>query len=340
MRHFGLCAATGLLMIAIQVDVSGQEPGKKALPKAGAQAAAKATEKSGSAPAAQPVANPSPATVQTSADEVAVRQTGETFVTAFNLGDAKATAEHYTADAEYIDESGRLLRGRTAIEDSLKTFFAENPGKKLILNIESIRIVGPGVAIEDGTTTVTGSKDASATTTRYTAVHMKNANKWLVASVRDTAIKPRRQHKSKLRQLDWMLGEWVHEGDDAVVVFKCESVENGNFLLRNFTIKIAGVEAMSGSQRIGWDAQAGKFRAWIFDSDGGHSDGYWHRDGDNWVLKAAGVTADGQPASSTSIYSFVNAHTMTFQAVDHEVGGIELPDGAKVTIVRHAPRPE
>ena len=57
------------------------------------------------------------------------------------------------------------------------------------------------------------------------------------------------------------------------------------------SIKIAGREEISGSQRIGWDALLGKFRSWIFDSEGGHSEGYWHRDGDNWVLKATGVTA-------------------------------------------------
>jgi hypothetical protein len=57
------------------------------------------------------------------------------------------------------------------------------------------------------------------------------------------------------------------------------------------------------------------------------------------VLKSTGVTADGQTASSTSIYTFVNAHTMTWQSVDHEIAGVELPDSEVVTIVRQAPAP-
>jgi hypothetical protein len=57
-------------------------------------------------------------------------------------------------------------------------------------------------------------------------------------------------------------------------------------------------------------------------------------------MKSMGVTADGQAASSTSIYRFINPHTMTFQSVDHEIAGVQLPDSPPVTIVRHPPRPE
>ena len=275
-----------------------------------------------------------------SVDEEAIRQTGQTYVAAFCRADAKSVVEHFTHNAEYVDEQSHIFHGRPAIEVSLKAFFAEFPDCKMELKIDSIRFVGPGVAIEDGSTAVTRSKGAEPVVSRYTVVHVKSSGQWLTASVRDFAPKPRRQHRAQLRQLEWMLGEWVHEGNDAVVVFSCRAVDNGTFLLRNFTIQIAGQDAISGSQRIGWDAQAGKLRTWIFDSEGGHSDGFWHRDGDSWVLKVTGVTADGQTASSTSLYSFVDPHTMAFQSVDHEVAGVELPDSAKVKIVRHPPRPE
>jgi hypothetical protein len=57
------------------------------------------------------------------------------------------------------------------------------------------------------------------------------------------------------------------------------------------------------------------------------------------VLKCTGVTADGQATSSTSIYTFVNPHTMTWQMVHHEIAGVQLPDSEVVTIVRQAPAP-
>jgi len=49
--------------------------------------------------------------------------------------------------------------------------------------------------------------------------------------------------------------------------------------------------------------------------------------------------ADGQTASSTSIYTFVNEHTMTWQSVDHEIAGVQQPDSEVVTIVRQSPAP-
>ncbi len=339
MRRIAVGVVSSLALMTACLTVEGQDPKAKA-PAKTVQPAPKGPTLATTVPAKDPAADQTAAPGQQSPAEVAIRLTGETYVKAFNQANSKAVAEHYTPDAEFIDDRGAALQGRTAIEESLKAFFAENPEPKLELKIDSIRFVGPGVAIEDGLTLVSSKKTPEPISTRYTAVHMKLAGKWQVASVRDTAIKSPRQHRAQLRQLDWMLGEWVHEGSDAVVVFNCEPVDNGNFLLRTFTVQIAGQQTMSGSQRIGWDAQVGKFKAWIFDSDGGHSDGYWHRDGDSWVLKSSGVTADGQTASNTSIYQTVNPHTMTFQSVDHEVAGVELPDSVPVKIVRHPPKPE
>lgn len=311
---------------------SAQDP-KAAKPAT--KPAAPATQ-AGAKPAA--TTKPAEASAAAASDETAIRQSGESYVKAFNKGDAKAVADYYTKDAEYIDERGILVQGRSKLEESLKNFFVMNPGTTLELRVDSIRILGTGIAIEDGVS-VTKMKNGEQIACRYAAVHQKSDGKWLVASVRETAIKEV-QHRTQLKQLDWMVGEWVHEGDDAVVVFQCKPEKSGNFLIRDFTVRIAGQEPISGTQRIGWDSQAEKFKAWTFDSNGGHSEGYWHRDGDSWVLKATGVTADGKPASSTTLYTFVNPHTMTFQTVDHEVSGIELPDGPKLKIVKHPPKPE
>jgi hypothetical protein len=51
------------------------------------------------------------------------------------------------------------------------------------------------------------------------------------------------------------------------------------------------------------------------------------------------VTADGQMSSNTSIYKKINDHTMTWQCVDHEVGGERYPDTDVITIVRRAEPP-
>jgi len=275
-----------------------------------------------------------------SADEKAIRESGDAYVKAFAAGDAKGLAEFFTADAEYVDEHGNVHQGRSAIEEAAQACFAKNPGAEIDLNIDSIRFISAGVAVEDGSTSMASPNSSDPVVSRYSAVHVKSDGKWLVASVREHAPKNRRQHRSQLDQLSWMQGEWVDEDRDSVVAFACAPIDGGNFLLRNFRIHVAGYEAMTGSQRIGWDPLSGKLRTWIFDSEGGYGEGYWHRDGDRWVLKAIGVTAEGEIASNTSVYTMVDEHTMTWQSVDREVAGTPLPDSSVVTIVRRAPAPE
>jgi uncharacterized protein (TIGR02246 family) len=276
-----------------------------------------------------------------SPDEADIREIDEAFVKAYEAGDAQAVAAFFTPDAEYVDATGTVFQGRDAIEASLAEFFEESPACNLEINAESIRTISPGVVVQDGTTLVTRDDSLLPVECRYTTVYVKTDGKWMVASVRDSAPHGLREHSLQLEQLSWLQGDWVDEGDDSIVHFSCEPVENGNFLLRTFTIVIRGEEAMSGTQRIGWDPQSGKLRSWIFDSEGAYADGLWHRDEENdrWVLKTTGVTADGQTASSTSLYTFVNEHTMTWQSVDHEIAGVQQPDSEIITIVRSSPAP-
>jgi uncharacterized protein (TIGR02246 family) len=272
-------------------------------------------------------------------DEAAIRTGNLAFAQAYAKGDAKAAAEHFTADAEYVDERGVVFEGRKAIEQSLDSFFAENPDCRLDVEIASIRFVGPGLAIEDGITRLTLATDEAVVESPYTAIHVKVDGRWHAASIRDHAPKDRRQHRSHLKQLDWLLGDWIDEGDESLVTFSCDVSDKGNFLMRKFSIVVSGQEAMSGTQRIGWDPLTGKLRVWIFDSEGGYGEGLWHQGDGEWVLKLTGVTAEGEPTSSTSIYTLVNGHTMTWQTVDHEIAGVQLPDSEIITIVRQAPAP-
>ena len=338
MRTTLILSGAALLFGVICFGAGDEKVVPKRAEKASPQPAAKAVLKASTTPTEKTTAS-QPVSHRPSADEEAIRETDDSFVKAYGEGDAKSVAALFTTDAEYVDEMGNVFQGRAAIQESLKVFFAENPGCKLSMNIDSIRFIGPGVAVEDGTTAITHAEGETSADSLYTTVHVKTDGKWLAASVRDHAPKNRRLHRSQLQQLGWLVGDWVDEGDHSIVHFSCQSVDNGNFLLRKFAIQVAGQEAMSGTQRIGWDPLTGKLRAWIFDSEGAYSDGLWHQAGDNWVLKSTGVTADGQTASSTSIYTFVNAHTMTWQSVHHEIAGVQLPDSEVVTIVRQSPSP-
>ena len=301
---------------------------EKSTKKAGAKAGAKT-------PAEKPAAPGMPAPVKSAGDEEAIRTAAATYVKAYSQGDAKAVAAHFTADAEYVDEDGRVIQGRDAIEKSLADAFAETPGSRLDANVEAIRFIGPGVAVEDGTARVT-PKSGAPVNSRYTAMHVKSDGKWLIASVRDQAATGR-QHRDQVKALEWLVGDWVDESPDSVMLFSCQPSENGNFLLREFTVKIAGHDAMHGSQRFGWDPMTRHLRAWTFDSEGGFAEGVWHRDGDSWMLKSQGTNADGESTSATTIFTPVDAHTITWQALDVMIGNTAVPDTGLVKIVRKPP---
>src|SRR5690242_19106906 len=64
-------------------------------------------------------------------DEAALLKNATAFVGAFNKGDAAKLAAFWTADGDYVDRTGRHLKGRVAIEKAFKRFFTENKGAKL-----------------------------------------------------------------------------------------------------------------------------------------------------------------------------------------------------------------
>ena len=261
------------------------------------------------------------------------------FVKAYGEGDAQAIAAQFTEDGEYVDDDGNVFQGRKAIEETLSEFFKQNKGSTIELNIDSVRQVGPGVMVEDGTSTAQCPSKAPQRS-RYTAVHVKVNGEWLTASARDHAIRGERVHAERVKQLEWLIGDWIDEDNDSIVVFSCQPADDGNFLIREFMVTVAGERVMSGTQRIGWDPVAGKLRAWTFDSEGGFYEGTWHQDGDTWVLTSHGTTPDGESASATNLFTPVNAHTMTWQAVDREIDGARAEDSEVFTLVRRAPELE
>jgi uncharacterized protein (TIGR02246 family) len=98
----------------------------------------------------------------------AITNTAKAFVDAFHKGDAKAVAAFWTLDGDYVDEHGRVLKGRKAIEDSFAEFFAAHKGLKVRIDIASLRFPTPDLAIEDGTSAVLAPDGSAPSRARYT----------------------------------------------------------------------------------------------------------------------------------------------------------------------------
>lgn len=292
-------------------------------------------------PAAKPANAAPPKAVNSHADdEKALRKLADDFAKAYNARDAKALASQFASQAEMVDLDGNVLQGREAIERSFAAQF-ENPVFKIAVEVESLRFVGENLAVEDGHLALTKEDDNSTHRSRYTAVHVREGGRWLVASSRDVInSNDRAQPHEHLQQLAWLIGDWVEEGGHSIVVTSCRWDESKNFLLTDYSVKVAGQTAMSGKQRIGWDPLTKQIKTWTFDNDGGYGEGFWHRDGDRWLVKLTGVASDGRTGSMTQIHTRINDHRRTCRAVDRVLGGEPLGDIDEITVVRAAPKPK
>lgn len=259
------------------------------------------------------------------------------FTKAFNAGDADAAAATYAEDALAIDEQGERTEGRDAIRDRLAASFADNPGSTIAIKEDTLRFLGPDTALEVGRTTITPARTGGEPeATRYTVVYIKKDGRWLQSVVRDEVSHDLTPHE-RLQELEWLVGEWVNESQDAVVHTTCKWADGGNFLTREFTMKTHGRPVLSGTQRIGWDPVRGQFKTWIFDTEGGFGEGYFARNGDVWVIKAEGVRQDGKHASVTNILKRLGKDRASWQSLDRTLGGVAMPAVDEFTLVRKPP---
>lgn len=261
---------------------------------------------------------------------------------AFNAGDAKAVAKLFTADAVVETEEEGKIQGGAAIEAGFADLFKREPGAKMAIVSQSLTFAGPALAIEEGRATMTSAdKAAEPERTRFTVVYVKNHDgRWLQALVQERPDAAAATPHERLAGLEWLVGEWVDESAEAVVFTTCKwSPDGGNYLLREFTVKVAGEALLKGTQRIGWDPLNQQVRSWVFDSRGGYSEGLWSRAGDQWIVKSHGVQVDGKAASSTQIITRLAKDRIGWRSVDRVHGGVAIPDVEEFILVRKPPGP-
>ncbi len=283
-------------------------------------------------------AAPAPAPAIPTGDEGQIRAEVAAFVDAFRRGDAKALAALFAEEGEAVDAKGGAIRGRRAIEGHYAARFAESPGESIEAAIDSIKPLAPGVASEAGTTRLVPAAGGPPILGRYSAIRVKQDGRWLLASARELP-EPEPDHQEHLKELAWLVGDWVEETGDSVILTSLAWTEDRNFLLRNFEVRVAGKPALKGTQRIGWDPITRQIKSWVFDSTGGYGDGLWMRSGDRWIVKATGVRPDGLTATMTQVLTRESNHRLRWKSTDRTLGGEAEQDGREVVMVRKPPEP-
>lgn len=271
------------------------------------------------------------------ADVAAIRASVESYVAAYNRGDAPAVAAHWSETGQWISPAGDRVQGRAAIQEELRAMFDQGQGGKVEVSDVQVRLLSADVAMEEGVARVTQPGEVPSTS-RYLALHVKKQGQWQLDCIREAETPSETPARDNLKQLEWLVGDWVDEGNEAVVEHSCRWSEDGHYLLGSFTLRLEGRPAMTVSVRIGWDPLRRQIRSWVFDTEGGFAEGLWTGLGDRWVVKMTGVRPDGVAASATQVYQLLRRDAFRVTSLDRIVGDEEEPDQS-VTVVRKPPQP-
>ena len=267
------------------------------------------------------------------ADEKAIREAAQGLARAFGKGDAKAMAAFWTEEGEYVDGGDVPLRGRAALEKAYGEFFAKREELKVEAKTDAIHFIGKDAAVEEGTFTV-HAKGSPPDASRYSALHVRQDGKWLVALLKEWSDEEANQ--SKLDDIAWIIGTWKSDSGDVQAQTEYEWAENKKFIRCKYTVTNKKDKAApgTGTQVIGVDPTLGLIRAWTFDSDGGIGEATWTFEGDRWVIQSSGTLADGSDTTATNFLQRKGDDAFTWRSVQRTLDDEKLPDIGPIQVSR------
>jgi len=278
---------------------------------------------------------------EASTDITGLQKAAADFVTAYNNRDAAAIAALFVEEGEIADITGtKLTSARSEIQARYEEIFAGVPGL-IAVEVLSVRIIAPNLAIEDGTVHLTPAADHEfpLRSANYSAVLMKNAeNIWQIASTRDlTDVTSTAGHLAALA--DTLKGEWTSRSSDGVQLDLAFGWDpTGKFLAGETLASTADSEPQTGTIRIGWNAAKKSIVSSIFDAKGGVTHGVWTPAADGWLVRSEGTTAEGETIVANQKLTVAGDHSLIWSAMNQVVDGVLQPD-TSLHIVRRAPEP-
>ncbi|WP_255377019.1 YybH family protein [Planctomyces sp. SH-PL62] len=260
---------------------------------------------------------------------------------AYEAGDAQALTALYTDDAVVVDPDGYETRGKDEIAAMYGEAFVDAGELKLDAHVDEIRFLTPDVARVEGRSRLSSPAADAADYARYSGLLVQKDGAWRLAELREypAFVEDVSPHE-RLKDLEWMVGDWVNEGERDKVTAEIKWAENHSYLIRTYSAEIDGRKESSGTMFIGWDPQSGQIKSWLFDSQGGRGEGVWTRTAENqWVVKSHGVLRNGLPTSSTQIHTILNKDSVKTDSIDRILGGQVADDILDIVMVHKAPAP-
>ena len=176
-------------------------------------------------------------------DRDAIRGVLRSFLDALQAGDAKALADHFTAEGEFLGVEGGPVRGREALEQAYAAMFEGGTRPEAEVTPGTLRFVAGDVAIEEGSVVVRRGEAEPPVSARYTALFVREDGRWRLARLEEAAV-----GGTEARDLDWLVGEWRSSGEEGAEVQTTYAWDrNKVFLHVDFMIK-EGDRLLDGTQ--------------------------------------------------------------------------------------------
>jgi uncharacterized protein (TIGR02246 family) len=276
----------------------------------------------------------------TAEEEAAINKAFTAYLAAFAKGEVDAVLAMWTADAEFIDDDGKAYRGRDTLAPMFAKALPSYKGYKITGKLTSVRLIKPDVALVDGEQTFTPPR-GEADVSRFTSVWVKTDGQWRIRSARDLTPEPAGENVAgrRLRELDWLVGEWVYEGKDTTIHLKIRWALNKAFLMQEYEVKHKQGPESKVAQLVGWDPVTEQIKSWVFDDQGGYGEALWTRNGNTWTSQAIGVLPDGGSGSAVNVVKYHDDNTFTWQSQRREADGQPLPDAESKFTRQVSPKP-
>ena len=258
----------------------------------------------------------------------------ERYVAAFNHRDVEALASQWRPQGEFVNHAtGTRTLGREAIADNFRRLFSAHDNLSLGGRIESVRFIRPEVAQVTGVAITAGTGGEPLEST-FTAIVVHDGHQWLFDSIHETPVTTEASAVDQLESLEFLVGQWIDDSDQAQVTTTYRWSANRSFMIRSFTVEQGDGDVSQGTQVIGWDPRRNLIRCWTFNSDGSFGEGTWTPTENGWNVKMTQTLADGRLAGATQAITRIDDNTLSVHLVGQEVAGETLPSSNPVRVIR------
>lgn len=266
------------------------------------------------------------------ADESTLKSTGSQYIQAFASGDIDKLLSYWDDKAVFADQFGNVYRNKEEIRKQYQSFFSKYGGQPIEINVESITFPTDDVAIETGVSRLSRASSPTAMA-HYVATHVKRDGKWLMETVSETPFKAS-NNGEYLKPLNWLLGSWKASNPNGSSLEVNLSWVNKNVISRESKIVKSDGSKITQTEYIFWNPESECISSWQFDANGGTSHSWWEGSGDEWIVHASSLQADGSQARADYVIKQSGDDSFNWQSKNRNLAGVDLPDTEVIKVTR------